>query len=284
MFTHNAEQDEGEHESGDVEAAPPPEAPIAPPVVPGAPPPRTRTPPPPASYHVSAAPLVATRPAPPTTFNQCATSESVRQQSPLQTTNPYARSSTLSHGRPMPEMTAQAAVINVSVDEPTVSHEVLDLITPTNNVTTSQSASIASRSQCSQSANEADKEPMSFAELQALISRLQADPELYRKYQQKVFVVPCKMKGSHQYFNIRKKQHRDKKNKDDKVNATENVLFFLLETSKKEITLMVVLFSMNMSWKSTWAAQVIRKGQSSVWWPMTFCSHTFASSPVKCEN
>ena len=227
MFTRNAEQDEGEHESGDVDAAPPPRAP---PVVPRAPPPRTRTPPP-ASYHVSAVPPVAMRLAPPTSLNQCATSESVRQQSPLQTTNPYARSSTLSHSLPIPVMTAQTAVIDISIDEPMASHEVLDLITHTNNVTTPQSASIASRSQCSQSVNETDKEPMSFAELKALISTLLADPGLYRKYQRKVFVVPCKMKGSHQYFNIRKKQHRDKKNKDDKVGQLKCSFLFEMKNS-----------------------------------------------------
>jgi hypothetical protein len=98
--------------------------------------------------------------------------------------------------------------------------EALDLITPTNNNAAPQSASItSSHSQYSLETrvNETEKEPMSFAELKALISSLQGDQELYRQYQQKVFVVPCKMKGSHQYFNIRKKQCRDKKKKDDKV-------------------------------------------------------------------
>jgi hypothetical protein len=165
-------QEEGKHESGDVDAAPPPRAP---PVVPRALPPRTRTLPP-ASYHLSAVPSVAMRLAPPTaSLNHCATSESVQQQSPLQSTNPYARSSTLSRSLPIPVMTAQAALIDISLDEPMASHEVLDLITPTNNVTTPQSAS---RLQCSQSVNETDKEPISFAELKALISTLQADPEL----------------------------------------------------------------------------------------------------------
>jgi hypothetical protein len=134
-------------------------------------------------------------------------------------------------------MTTDAAFIDLAVNEPIA--EVLDLITPTNNhTTTPQSASIASsRSQCTQETlvKEADKTPMSFAELRALISRLQSDQELYREYQQAIFVVPCKMKGSHQYFNICKKRHRDKKDKNDKVrkllfalsNLTHNFLMIL---------------------------------------------------------
>jgi hypothetical protein len=194
-----------------------------PPVVPRAPPPRTRTPPPPPSaYTTSAVPPVATRPAPPPRSNQGAPS-----------TNPYARSVPSTHSRPSPVTTADAACVDLSLDEPMA--EVLDLITPTNNdTTTPQSASIASsRSQCSREprVNEADKEPISFAELKSLMSRLRGDQELYRRCQQTIFVVPCRMKGSHQYFNIRKKRHRNKQNKNDKVRK----LLFALSISTRNL-------------------------------------------------
>lgn len=62
-------------------------------------------------------------------------------------------------------------------------------------------------------------ETLSFAELQTLVERLKQDQHLYRQYENKVFQVPCKMIGHHQYFNIekKKKKKRDRKNKDDKV-------------------------------------------------------------------
>lgn len=62
-----------------------------------------------------------------------------------------------------------------------------------------------------------DKEPLSFAELKALVSRLRSNQDLYRQHEKAVFLVPCKMKGNHQYFNIHKKKHYDKKKKEDKV-------------------------------------------------------------------
>ena len=104
-------------------------------------------------------------------------------------------------------------------------HEVLDLITPTNNddvigAQTPAPSSAASQEVCSQDTrvSESDKEPISFFELKALLTRLQVNQELYRQYERKVFVVPCKMKGNHQYFNIHKNKHWDKKHKkEDKV-------------------------------------------------------------------
>jgi len=67
---------------------------------------------------------------------------------------------------------------------------------------------------------------MSFSELRALMTRLQIDQEVYRQYENKVFVVACKMVGHHQYFNIdkKKKKKRDRKNKDDKVRLYDEVI------------------------------------------------------------
>jgi hypothetical protein len=111
----------------------------------------------------------------------------------------------------------------------------LDLVTPTNNTVTStvhaptevavsrpppsQDTSFSQETRGSFST--LDTEPVSFSELKDIIARLQTDQNVYRQYENKVFVVPCKMIGHHQCFNIdkKKKKKRDRKNKDDKVRA-----------------------------------------------------------------
>lgn len=81
----------------------------------------------------------------------------------------------------------------------------------------SSSATIASSMQCtsisaqsSQESAGALREPLSFDELMSLIRRVVKDRQLYEQYQDKVFVVPLKMKGRHVYFNIEKKKKRRK--------------------------------------------------------------------------
>ena len=211
---HSLEQDEGEGESGDVQANPPPP-----------PPPARNVPPPPMPPTVPTqrVPLVM---APPPR----------QQQQPRSvSSNPYNSSrnvsSSMSSSRPTSAATgATNDVVDLSVDEPMEeADQALDIITPTNasSVPTPPVAAAAvpraapsqDTSLSSVSDNSMDVEPLSFAELKALVERLQTDPNIYRQYEKKVFEVPCKMIGHHQNFDIdkRKKKKSERVNKDDKV-------------------------------------------------------------------
>jgi hypothetical protein len=82
----------------------------------------------------------------------------------------------------------------------------------------SLSATIACSTQCTSISAQSSQEsagalrvPLSFDELTRLIRRIVQDRQLYEQYQDKVFVVPLKMKGRHVYFNIEKKKKRRKK-------------------------------------------------------------------------
>lgn len=218
------EQDEGEHESRDVDAAPPP------------PPPRpaARNVPPPVPPVARPPTAAAQRAAPPPPFQQ-------QQQRPpparVPGSNPYASSrnvlssmsSAAAASRPAPAVSsATRAVVDLSVDDEPA--QGMDLVTPTNNSTVTD-PSLASASRASLPSQDTsslsqdtrvshmDTEPLSFTELLELVAKLQTDQQLYRQYESKMFVVPCKMLGHHQYFNIdkKKKKKRDRRNKDDKV-------------------------------------------------------------------
>ena len=82
----------------------------------------------------------------------------------------------------------------------------------------SSAATIACSTQCTsisaQSSQESAgvlREPLSFDELIGLMRRIVQNRQLYEQYQDKVFIVPLKMKGKHVYFNIEKKKERRKK-------------------------------------------------------------------------
>ena len=219
-----------------MEAPPPPPLRAHPPVTRHAPPP----------VPAVTRPTPSVQRAPPASFQR-----PMQQPLPGNTgnINPYATSqsasstasSTKSMHRPTPVSTVANAAVDLSVDDPMAEPEVLDLVTPTSNVSSppdvaasrprpSQESSMSQETSTSSRVTHTigDTEPLSFSELKALIARLQTDPQVYRKYEHKIFVVPCKMMGHHQYFNIdkKKKKKRDRKNKDDKVRTIERDAFY----------------------------------------------------------
>lgn len=210
------EQDEGDGESRDVDAAPP-AAPLPPP------------------------PAVIQRAPPPPPFQQPPRRQQQQQNPPPARIpgNPYASqgsSAASNRPAPLPAVAPLRAVVDLSVDdnddEPMPQAPPLDLVTPTylSTTTAGDTLSVAARttrtSQDSSSQETGvhstemgDTEPVSFAELLEIVTRIQTDPQVYRQYESKVFVVPCRMIGNHQNFNIerKKKKKRDRQHKDDKV-------------------------------------------------------------------
>lgn len=242
------EEDEGEGESGDVQAAQPPPPP---------PPPRAAPPPPPQPPAVTQSTAATTSRNVPPAMPPPATNRLTppvrqppvpppvsfpprqQQQQPPRSAgnNPYAMSRNTGIRPPVASMNNAANdLVDLSIDEPMAEPSVMDLVTPTNNTVPTGAPSVinvpnappsqdvSSFSQETRgSFNSLDTEQSrSFSELKDLLERIQADQNVYRQYENKTFAVTCQMIGHHQYFNIekKKKKKRDRKHKDDKVMTT----------------------------------------------------------------
>lgn len=131
-------------------------------------------------------------------------SQSQPQHSTLIASNPYTIQS--------------AKLTSTSTSTSTSSTKKYPLTTPKRNLATSSSTSFQSRLSPT-----ALSEPMSFGELKELMNRITTDPDEYKLYEKKSFIVPCKYpaKNSTEFMGFKIEKQKDYKMKKggEKVSA-----------------------------------------------------------------